>query len=213
MEDTGIKRTFDTGATRDTGQDKLEYAGFLSPTVLRRFAEYMHKNRFLRDGSMRASDNWQKGIPLSVYEQSLWRHFMDFWALYRGHPECAEEKDMQTVLCALMFNVMGFLHETLKTTALWDSILRTEVTPDLGGEPLEEGISPCGRVDGHSAHIYERMQGIWARCGGVPQPGVSYRSVDRTPTNPQGVDVKDTAAPASLQNPHTLIWQSDINRG
>jgi len=40
MEDDGMKRTFDTGATRDTSQDKLDFEGFLSPLVIKRFGEY-----------------------------------------------------------------------------------------------------------------------------------------------------------------------------
>ena len=53
-------RTFDTGATRDSDNDKLDYEGFLSPLVLRRYAEYLHKHRKQSDGKIRTSDNWQK---------------------------------------------------------------------------------------------------------------------------------------------------------
>lgn len=103
-------RTFSTGATRDTDQGKLDYEGFLSPLVLTRFAEYMHKNRRQSDGTLRASDNWQKGIPIEAYMKSTWRHFVDLWRVYRGHPG----PDLEESLCALMFNVMGYLHEHLK---------------------------------------------------------------------------------------------------
>ena len=51
-------RTFDTGATRDTDSDKLDFDGFLSPLALEAFAEYMHRHRQVADGSLRASDNW-----------------------------------------------------------------------------------------------------------------------------------------------------------
>src|SRR5262249_20215749 len=57
-------RIFKTGATRDTDTGKLDYEGFLSPLVLKRYAEYMHQHRVMKDGAMRASDNWQRGIPL-----------------------------------------------------------------------------------------------------------------------------------------------------
>lgn len=107
-EDDGVMRTFSTGATRDTGQDKLDYEGFLSPVVLRAYAEYMHKNRVQSDGSLRDSDNWQKGMPLSVYMKSMWRHFMDVWTAHR------QGKPIVQPLCALLFNVMGYLHEELK---------------------------------------------------------------------------------------------------
>lgn len=102
-------RTFDTGASRDGDKGKLDYEGFLSPLVLERYAQYMHDNRRLSDGSLRDSDNWQRGFPRDVYMQSAWRHFMDWWAAHRGLPShCIE-----TALCALMFNLMGYLHEIL----------------------------------------------------------------------------------------------------
>ena len=60
-------REFETGATRDTNDGKLDFEGFLSPLALVRYAEYMNKNRIQADGKVRASDNWQKGIPREVY--------------------------------------------------------------------------------------------------------------------------------------------------
>lgn len=104
-------RTFDTGATRDTDAGKLDYEGFLSPRVLRRFAEYMHENRVMSDGSLRDSDNWQKGIPLDAYMKSAFRHFFEWW---EGHREGDVNPD---ALCALLFNVQGYLHEMLKDDA------------------------------------------------------------------------------------------------
>lgn len=110
--DTGKIRQFDTGATRDTSQGKFDYEGFLSPLVLERFAEYMHKHRTQSDGSLRDSDNWQKGIPMDAYMKSGWRHFMDWWKIHRG---IKIGTDIEDVLCAVMFNVMGYLHEVLKS--------------------------------------------------------------------------------------------------
>lgn len=201
-EDTGIKRVFATGATRDTAEEKLEYAGFLSPTVLHRFAEYMHVNRHMRDGSLRASDNWQKGIPLDVYEQSLWRHFMDFWALHRGQKQCAVEKDMQVVLSALMFNIMGYLHEVLKAENKFLSETRADPPRDV---PETVPDVACTSMNGHAAHIWRKDEASpYAFCGGYP---------DAAPAGAVGVDVLDKAALDPVQNPHTLMWQSDINRG
>lgn len=104
-------RQFDSGATRDTDEGKLDYEGFLCPHVLERYAQYMHKNRVQADGNVRDSDNWQKGIPKAAYIKSLWRHFHDFWKAHRA----GEIGDwIEECLCALMFNVMGYLHEVLK---------------------------------------------------------------------------------------------------
>jgi hypothetical protein len=106
-----VVRTFETGANRDVDDDKLDYEGFLSPAVLHRFAEYMHTHRTLRDGTLRASDNWQKGIPRDAYMQSAWRHFMDWWSSHREGD--GEYPDVEA-MCALMFNVMGYMHEVLR---------------------------------------------------------------------------------------------------
>ena len=103
-------RKFDTGATRDTDDGKLAYYGFLSPLALRRFAQYMHEHRVQSDGSLRDPDNWQKGIPFDAYMDSGWRHFMDWWLLDRGYDA---DSDLETALCALLFNVQGYLHEFL----------------------------------------------------------------------------------------------------
>jgi hypothetical protein len=106
-------RHFETGATRDTDDGKLDYEGFLSPYVLESFAQYMHKNRIQADGALRDSDNWQKGIPIEAYMKSMWRHFMAVWRGYRatGHPVQRMSTDD---LNALLFNVMGMLHELTK---------------------------------------------------------------------------------------------------
>ncbi len=112
-DDKPVIRTFGTGATRDLDQDKLDYEGFLSPYVLDAFAQYMHSKRPMADGSLRDSDNWQKGIPLDAYMKSGYRHFMDWWANHRGNDHVAQEP-LEVALCGLLFNVMGYLHETIK---------------------------------------------------------------------------------------------------
>lgn len=113
-------RAFGTGATRDLDANKLDFEGFLSPLVLERYAEHMHKARAMPDGTMRASDNWQLGIPVVVYMKSLWRHFFGVWKLHRDL-EVTEVvkgvrvvKDLETELCAMLFNTSGMLHEVLK---------------------------------------------------------------------------------------------------
>lgn len=108
-------RTFDTGATRDSEDGKLDYDGFLSPLTLRRYAEYMHKHRKQSDGKIRASDNWQKGIPLAAYMKSLWRHLIQLWANHRN-PRESYKSEMEDALCAIIFNASGYLHELLKET-------------------------------------------------------------------------------------------------
>jgi hypothetical protein len=101
-------RTFETGATRDIEDGKLDFEAFLSPLVLKRYAEYMHQCRIQSDGNLRDGDNWQKGIPLDAYIKSGWRHFFAWWFKHRNGGDPTQD------LCALLFNVMGFLHELEK---------------------------------------------------------------------------------------------------
>ncbi len=106
-------RTFDSGATRNNDKDRLDYEGFLSPMVLERYAQYMHKHRLQSDGTLRNSDNWQ-GLfgddHYSVCMKSLLRHVMDVWAGHRG----CEDVDMEDSICAAMFNLQAYLFKLLK---------------------------------------------------------------------------------------------------
>ena len=105
-------RTFESGAIRDTDRGKLDYEGFLSPVVLRRFAEYMNDHRTLPDGTLRDSDNWQAGFPPDVLMKSGFRHFMDWWGCHRGDSG-GEDPDIEEAICALLFNGMAYLHGLL----------------------------------------------------------------------------------------------------
>jgi hypothetical protein len=111
FEEEKIPRTFETGATRDTDDGKLDYEGFLSPLVLQRYAEFMHTHRFQSDGELRDSDNWQKGIPQKEYMKSGWRHFMAWYLLHRDYDA---DETLEEALCALIFNASGYLHELLR---------------------------------------------------------------------------------------------------
>ncbi len=107
-------RNFSTGATRDSDDDKVDYEGFLSPSALKRYAEYMHSHRKQSDGKMRDSDNWQKGIPLDCYMKSLWRHVVEMWTAHRSGLRCGHT--LEDLLCAVIFNAFGYLHEITKYT-------------------------------------------------------------------------------------------------
>jgi len=112
-------RKFATGATRNADDTRPDYEGFLCPLVLERFAEYMSKHRKQGDGNLRASDNWQKGIPLSAYMKGGLRHVMHWWQRHRGWvvKDPLAAADIEEDLCALMFNAQGYLHEILKAKA------------------------------------------------------------------------------------------------
>lgn len=112
--DMSIIRTFPTGATRDSEAGKLDYEGFLSPFALEAYAEYMNYHRVQSDGTLRASDNWQRGIPIDQYMKSLFRHFMAAWKTHRGGL-VFDERDhhlvgLREALCGVLFNAFGLLH-------------------------------------------------------------------------------------------------------
>ena len=103
-------RTFESGANRNSDEGKLDYEGALSPLVLHRYAEYMHGHRQLEDGTLRDSDNWQQGMPLSVYMKSLWRHH---WLVWTCHRQWEPGHMLEDALCGVIFNASGYLHELL----------------------------------------------------------------------------------------------------
>ncbi len=130
-------RIFESGATRDDDATKLDYEGFFSPLTLKRFGEYMNTHRVQSDGTVRASDNWQKGMPEDAFMKSLWRHMMDAWTIHRGYLVYHEvttqgevthyvlnngidsnpgwkRVTLEDALCGVMFNSMGYLHEYMK---------------------------------------------------------------------------------------------------
>lgn len=110
----GVMRTFETGATRNNDVNKLDFEGFMSPLVIERYAEYMHKHRFQSDGNIRNSDNWQNlfGEKHSdVCIKSAWRHFFSWWKSHRGYNT---EETIEESICALIFNASAYLHKIQK---------------------------------------------------------------------------------------------------
>ena len=109
-------RQFETGATRNNDKGRDDPEGYLSPLALDRFFQYMTKHRIQSDGSIRASDNWQRGIPLETYMKSLWRHFFHLWQRHRGYEvrDPHAGADICEDLCAILFNAQGYLHEVIK---------------------------------------------------------------------------------------------------
>jgi len=109
-------RAFETGATRDLDTDKPDFEACLSPLVLERYAKYIRECSYLPDGTQRPDDNWQKGIPKNSYMKSLLRHVMHVWALHDGYSveDKGKSVDIESALCAVLFNTMGYLFECVK---------------------------------------------------------------------------------------------------
>jgi hypothetical protein len=119
-------RKFETGATRNSEEGKLDFEGFLSPIVLERFAKYMDKHRIQADGNVRDSDNWQKLFGeehLNVCMKSSWRHFFDWWKQHRGYKS---NEDIEDSICALIFNANAYLFKLLKGGLEIDSSRKTQ---------------------------------------------------------------------------------------
>lgn len=111
-------RKFKSGGYRDGDEEKYQYARFFSPEVLRRRAEYMHKHRYMAEGSLRDPDNWKKGLGIQSYMDGLVRHLVDVWLLHETgksvRPESGEEVDLEDALVAIIFNAEGWLYELVK---------------------------------------------------------------------------------------------------
>lgn len=151
-------RRFETGATRSSDNGKPDYEGYLSPLVIREFGRYMTKHRLLPDGSMRDSDNWQKGIPRDQYIKSLWRHFVDLWTLHRGivpTDEKGQAVDLSETLSAIMFNTMGYFHEHIKADVDLDKCGTVD-----GVTPLPEHITGDFEYD-EAKRLAEKYDGQW----------------------------------------------------
>jgi len=110
QDDTdGATEYFKTGATRSKDV-AFDPEGFISPIVLAEYSRYMEKHRVQADGKLRASDNWQKGMPTSRARRSLTRHMLDAWLIYRGYkPVSADCTCLRDALCGMLFNVMLLL--------------------------------------------------------------------------------------------------------
>lgn len=134
----GAQQGFPTGATRSSDAGKFDYEGHINPEVLTVFAEYMNRHRIQRDGRVRASDNWQQGIPIYCYVKSFVRHGIEFWRMWRGVPVVNVDSGnfftFRDVLSALLFNVMGIIFEMNKKGA-W--MLDRTYLPDADRRQLE----------------------------------------------------------------------------
>ncbi len=136
-------RTFDTGATRDSDENKPDYEGFLHPLFIEHFGAYMHKHRLQADGKLRDSDNWQKGIPTSAYMKSLWRHFLDVWKIHRGY---GSKGDLIEACCSCIFNLQGLIVNALVTPEMETAInahLKAMAIPKIVLPEMEKAPSPA----------------------------------------------------------------------
>jgi len=101
-------RSFETGAVRDTDEGKESYIDSVSFLALKRYALFQ-KNACEKRGY--SKDNWRKGIPIKVYEESLMRHLQKY--LSNKYEGTNIEPDVDH-LGAAFFNLQGIMHEEEK---------------------------------------------------------------------------------------------------
>lgn len=111
-------RKFESGATRNSDKNKIDYEGFVNPFALEAYGEYMHTHRLQADGTLRDSDNWQKGIPLAQLVKSLIRHTVELWKIQRGgrvfDRDTGKEVFAKDICCAIWFNAQACLLHFIK---------------------------------------------------------------------------------------------------
>jgi len=94
MKDSGERSEFETGAVRDGSIGKGRY-DLISPIALHRLATWSE------NGALKYEDrNWEKGIPVSRYIDSLIRHLMKIQCGLEDEDHCA----------AVLWNAQGLLH-------------------------------------------------------------------------------------------------------
>lgn len=110
----GGGRTFDTGAIRDVDTSKVNVMGHISPLVTKRYCQFLHDCRTLKDGTRRDAENWKLGMTKTAWLESLVRHMEDVKLIADGYPDEANTPDMEKALCAVLFNTQGLLYELLR---------------------------------------------------------------------------------------------------
>lgn len=155
LPDSGKRSEFETGAVRDASEGK-GFPSLLPPDALRAASK-----RF-EDGALKyGRNNWQKGIPLSRYVDSLYRHL---WALQEGQTD--EDHGGAVIwnaMCLVQTKVwieQGKLPETLY------DLVKEEPDEKQDSEAPEEGrekghpvggIRPSGQCSEYS--VGEEIQG------------------------------------------------------
>lgn len=91
MNDSGTRQQFDTGAVRDTGEDKPRVE-LISPFALMRLGDWLAAG-----ANKYTARNWEQGMPLSRCVASLFRHLLAYMA---GE---TDEDHLAAIMCNAMF--------------------------------------------------------------------------------------------------------------
>jgi hypothetical protein len=94
MHDSGKRQEFPTGAVRDTDDDKPRPT-LIPPLAMERVAKW-----YALGAKKYADRNWEKGMPLSRFMDSLERHVLKYKAGARDEDH----------LAAVCFNALAIMH-------------------------------------------------------------------------------------------------------
>lgn len=135
MKDSGERQSFDTGAVRDTQEGKGRF-DLLPPIALRRVAKVFEKGAKKYDAR-----NWEKGIPISRFMDSAFRHLSDYM----------EGKRDEDHLGQAAFNVLAAIHteEMVERGHLPASLANTPnyLREDQHKGPLSSGAAAIERCE------------------------------------------------------------------
>lgn len=161
-KDSGERRPFDTGAHRDVATGKGRY-DLLPPEGIKRLAQLFER------GAEKYDDrNWEMGIPLSVYADSMLRHAFQ---AANGH----EDEDH---LAAVAWNALCMLTTQVR---IREGLLPAELDdlPDTWRrqaeaarrKSLEDTVELFRRMFPKREARFELYTGEIGDFGGVPLPG------------------------------------------
>jgi hypothetical protein len=139
LKDTGSRTSFTSGAVRDAGSGKG------APALVPSFVIWL-LSRIYEDGAAKyTSRNWEKGMPLSVYINSMERHLSKLKAGMRDEPHATQ----------LLWNVVGYVY----TSALIKMGFRPKELNDMPNQlaPLNDK-GEVGIAEPLSPHEYKSMK-------------------------------------------------------
>jgi hypothetical protein len=133
LKDSGAKREFGTGAHRDANNDKGRF-DLLPVTAIEKLAKLYQKG-----AAKYGENNWQKGVPLSVYFDSALRH--TFKALRGDADEDHLVAAAWNLICAIETrDVINKTEKNICVAGIEEALRRIGLQPPL----VECG---CGRRD------------------------------------------------------------------
>lgn len=118
LQDSGTRRTFETGAQRDRAKGKGRY-DLISPIAIHRLATVLEKG-----AEKYAARNWEKGMHLSNYIDSAQRHLYNY----------LEGKRDEDHMGQAFWNIMAFIHTE-------EMISRGQLPADLNDIPQPSTLS------------------------------------------------------------------------